>query len=147
MLRMYDWIRNGHERIQLSRRKEERSARKQNYPLEELSFAREDIVSKYRNLCTYSWGSTQSSTLSLYEGLVLSRFLYAPPLLLLALSQWEALDALYRMALRVCLGAPWYAANAVIRRTPNNFFYTSFSTVLALQCASFKVCLTVPTVR
>ncbi|XP_040358547.1 uncharacterized protein LOC120843557 [Ixodes scapularis] len=56
-------------------------------------------------------GTSQGMLLTLYKGLILSRALYALPLLTLTENQWELLERMQRTALRVCLGVPRTASS------------------------------------
>lgn len=51
-------------------------------------------------------GTSQPMMLRLYKSLILSRALYALPLLKLTDRQWAALEKAQRVALRICLGLP-----------------------------------------
>lgn len=72
------------------------------------------LLSTFRKLCGSAWGLAQSSVLSLYKGLLLSRLLYALLLLSLAAPQRKALQAFHRVALCVYLGVPRYAGNTAV---------------------------------
>lgn len=51
-------------------------------------------------------GASQAMLITLYKGLILSRALYALPLLKLSPTHWAQLEMAQRTALRVCLGVP-----------------------------------------
>ncbi|XP_042147069.1 uncharacterized protein LOC121836274 [Ixodes scapularis] len=51
-------------------------------------------------------GASQAMLITLYKGLILSRALYALPLLKLSPKHWAQLEMAQRTALRVCLGVP-----------------------------------------
>ncbi|KAM7306770.1 uncharacterized protein ISCGN_010436 [Ixodes scapularis] len=57
------------------------------------------------------WGTSQVMMLQLYRGLILSRLLYALPLIHLSNAQSAAIETLQRIALRFCLGLPRYSPN------------------------------------
>lgn len=56
-------------------------------------------------------GTSQGMLLILYKGLILSRALYALPLLTITENQWELLERMQRTTLRVCLGVPRTASS------------------------------------
>ncbi|KAM7297927.1 hypothetical protein ISCGN_023078 [Ixodes scapularis] len=72
----------------------------------------------------------QGMLLTLYKGLILSRALYALPLLTLTENQWELLERMQRTALRVCLGVPCTASS---RHTLNDAGVTTVRLAAAEQ--------------
>lgn len=69
------------------------------------------LLKNMHRLCGTSWGNGQMSMLRLYKGLVMSRMMYALPLINIAGPQWDSLERLHRVASRFCLGIPSFANN------------------------------------